>query len=360
MDKFKTISESEQSVVSEEALTSTGTSGTNVSENPLPLALEREEVPFSDTDKVAEAAQQLSNLKVKQPRLTTSERKRAIKDKLALQGIEWDPKKFNKTKNRSQRRVRDKMEGHQGSSKVSQTPVSQKRSRQSTSNPSSLEAERKRPKVVHQPSTSGKEGPKRSFKECLTATKMAIVPTDFAALKLNEEQAVAIEMALVGKLACLPDGQFPVFEGTNLERGALIVTCTNQATVEWLKEVAPQITLPGTDLTLKVGERKDILRATKVLLRAPAKLKEKTPDELLKLIKEQNRSIKMEDWYHLSTKEDGEKGPLFVFLVDDEVMEALKAVNFIVHVGLWKSTVIPIDNRRKGDNESNPSKPPPQ
>ncbi len=224
-----------------------------------------------------------------------------------------------------------------------------KRSRnEASSAPSSAEADRKRPRKAQALATTTSENPSRSYRECLTAIKMAVVPSDFPATKLQEDHGAEIESSLVRKLCRLPDGTFPIFEGTYMERGALIVTCSNQQTVGWLTQVISEISV-SADFTLKVGDRKDILRANKVLLRAPAKLVGMTTQETRTLISEQNASLKMADWFQLSAKEDREKGTLFVFLVDDAAIEALRAVDFVVHVGLWKSTVLQVSGKKKDD-----------
>lgn len=68
----------------------------------------------------------------------------------------------------------------------------------------------------------------------------------------------------------------------------------------------------------------------------------------------------MTDWFLLSTKEEKEKGKIFVFLVDDVALDALKTVNYVVHVGLIKSTVLLVSGKTREDDKSATSQSPPQ
>lgn len=294
-----------------------------------------------------EATKHLHRLKVK-PKMTQGERKLAVKAKLEAQGVAWDPKKFGKSKRENKLKRTRKGEDAQTSPKtLSEPTLGQKRTREEAATPPSAETVRKKQRIVQPVATVTSGEGALSYKDTLTDIKMAVAISDYPTSRLTSEQGVAIESALMEKLDCLPDGSFPIFSGTYIERGALIISCSNVATANWLKQIVSEVKPLGENVELVVGERKDVLRATKVLLKAPAKLVGLSPDKICDLLNKQNPTLKVKEWTRLSANEDP-KGKVMVFLIDDESLEALKAANFKAHVGLWTSTVLVLAGRERG------------
>lgn len=323
-----------------------------LSEMEESVLLENPNTPGTQA-KLEDATKHLNKLKFK-PKLTTSERRQAVRAKLEAQGIAWDPSKFGKSKRAAKlKRIQKKGENAQTSPKTLPGPSlgHHKRYRAESATPPSAETDRKKQRREPPVATVTSEKVALSYKDSVTAIKMAVVISDYPVSKLTKEQGSMIEMALMEKLHRLEDGSYPIFSGTYIERGALIISCANVNTAKWLEKVVSEVKPLGEEVALIAGDRKVVLRATKVLFRAPAQLVGLSPDRICEHLNNQNPTLKVTEWTKLSVKDDP-KGKIFVFLIDDECLGALKASNFNVHVGLWSSTVLVLSGNGKGGAKS--------
>lgn len=299
---------------------------------------EREEADLLNSPDVGpssleDATEQLSKLKMKRRNPTTSERRQALKAKLAAKGIEWDPKKFKKGKRKPKQKTAKSVE--------EQRPIdgSQKRPRGDSSTPSSAEAQRKKPKNVPSPAKLDLAVKKGAYREALSSTKMAIVPLAYPEVKLTVEQRGIIEDGLMSKFELLEDGSYPVFSGTYMDGGALIVSCSNEVTSRWLESIMENFRPLGEDFILRTGLRRDVLRVTKVFFRAPSGLLGRPTEQVLDMLEKQNRTLNVKEWRVLTTKTEP-KGQSFVCVVDDVCLKAIKAADCKAHVGLWQVTLV--------------------
>ncbi len=208
------------------------------------------------------AADQLDKLAFKHRRgkkikLTLEERREACRARLEAKGVKWDPELYGK-------RVPGQAE----------SPRPAKRSEPDNNTPPSADTQRKRQRRAESSRETFSQGPGGSFRAALTTKKVAMVPVSFPEDKLSPEQGTELEGLIANSLISYtpPDGGvFPIFEGTYMESGALIVSCSNEYSRDWVIELASSLTLQG-GLTLKAGDKKEILRATKVLVRIPPNL----------------------------------------------------------------------------------------
>lgn len=285
------------------------------------------------SDSLKDATEQLEGLKVKPKNLTTAERRQALKAKLEARGIKWDPSKWK----RGQGRKRPKAEAPANSGGSSQTGNPLKRSRGDSATPPSAEKPVKKARGVggqaHPASDNSIAGRGTSFRDTLAGVKIAIVPEAFPEVKLKAEQGEQVEEGLMDSFQPMEDGSYPSFLGTYIEKGALIVSCFNDATARWLVSIMEGFRPLGEELKLRAGPRKEILKATKVFFRAPPKLK--SPDRILDMLDKQNPTLKAKEWSVLQSRPDP-KGHTFVFLVDDTCLAAIKAANGRAFVGLWQ------------------------
>lgn len=318
--------------------------------------------PLSSSS-VDAAAEQLDKLKVRKPNLSTAQRRAAIIAKLEARGERWDPAKWR----RNQKYKTKKKENTSGSSEGPMgEPGATKRPRGESVTPTSSQGPAKRVKsTVSIPSTSTshttqpagqvKAPPKVSYRD-MSATKMAVVLSNYPTSKLTTEQGEIIENAIIDELRPLEDGTIPSFAGSYMEKGALILSCRNQATCKWMETSVPKMKLFGDEANLVVGPRKDILRTTRVFFRAHPKLNIRTPDFIIDQLDQLNPTFKVKTWNILPPQKE-EKGYGFVCFIDEECFRAVAASNYQANLGIWQVQIV---TSAVKDHASDPSKPPPQ
>ncbi|KAG8260622.1 hypothetical protein J6590_092783 [Homalodisca vitripennis] len=272
------------------------------------------------TGTLDDATEQLGNLRMERPNLTTAQRREALKAKLLEKGEAFDPSKWRRGKKKKKNPERQEVStpGPTAGNKVEEG--SAKRPRGTLVTPPSAEGpakkarrETKKPEA-HDPEASGST-PKATYRE-VAAIKMAIALEGYPEAKLSAEQGEAIEDAIMEEIQPLEDGFVPSFAGTYLEKGVLIASCINEHTKRWLEEVIQRVKPLGDDISLRVGLRKDILRSTRVFFRAHPKLLKKTPEKVLEMFKKQNPNLNVNEWKILPSKPDP-KGYGFVCFLDE-------------------------------------------
>lgn len=301
------------------------------------------------------ATKQLNDLKVKHPKMTPAERREMVKARLEAQGIAWDPSKYGKGR-------KSKLKSNQAEAP---TP-SRKRDKPDSNTPSSAQSGRKkrRDEEGRAVATTPTGPPKGSYRGAVTSFKVAIVLSDFPQVKLTEEQVTEVEGILADGLAAFvpPEGgDDPEFEGTYPEAGALIVSCTNESSKLWVTEFASSVKLQGQQLPLVAGDKRDILKVTKILMRLPERLPKKPTEWICTQLERQNRSFQVADWKLLSSQLDGAKGAHMIFLVNDAALNAIKEAGFVAKISLWKATIRVIPWRERGndkDGDQNPTSQP--
>jgi hypothetical protein len=287
------------------------------------------------SDQVDDATKRLQDLKVKKPNLSRSQKKAAMMARLQERGEAWDPARWAKKKRRK---------APEGSGV--ETPVSSgnqnagakgaKRSRSEKATPPSAEGPTKKHRGVD-PELKGDQ-PQPSYRDS-AATKMAVVLEGYPEAHLTEEQGDAIELAIIMEICPFEDGSAPSFAGSYMEKGALIVSCLNDATKNWLGELIPKLKPLGDEHPIKVGLRKDILRSFRVFFRAHPKLLKVAPEKVLEMLDKQNPALRVKDWKVLSSKADP-KGYGFVCYLDEVCFNSVRAANYRANLGLWQVTLL--------------------
>ncbi|KAG8261606.1 hypothetical protein J6590_069075 [Homalodisca vitripennis] len=278
------------------------------------------------TGTLDDATEQLGNLRMKRPNLTTAQRREALKAKLLEKGEAFDPSKWRrgkKKKKNNPERQEVSTPGPTAGTKAGEG--SAKRPRGTLVTPPSAEGPAKKARretqkpETHDPEASGST-PKATYRE-VAAIKMAIALEGYSEAKLSAEQGEAIEDAIMEEIQPLEDGSVPSFAGTYLDKGVLIASCINEHTKRWLEEVIQRIKPLGDDISLRVGLRKDILRSTRVFFRAHPKLLKKTPEKVLEMFNKQNPNLNINEWKILPSKPDP-KGYGFVCFLDEVCYKA--------------------------------------
>ncbi|KAG8327605.1 hypothetical protein J6590_015639 [Homalodisca vitripennis] len=277
------------------------------------------------TGTLDDATEQLGNLRMKRPNLTTAQRREALKAKILEKGEAFDPSKWRREKKKKKNPERQEVStpGPTAGTKAGEGWA--KRPRGTLVTPPSAEGPAKKARretqkpEAHDPEASGST-PKATNRE-VAAIKMAIALEGYPEAKLSAEQGEAIEDAIMEEIQPLEDGSVPSFVGTYVEKGVLIASCINEHTKRWLEEVIQRIKPLGDDISLRVGLRKDILRSTRVFFRAHPKLLKKTPEKVLEMFKKQNPNLNVNEWKILPSKPDP-KGYGFVCFLDEVCYKA--------------------------------------
>lgn len=300
--------------------------------------------PNAQSPAVDAAAEELGRLRMKRRNLSTAEKKRATKARLAAAGIEWDPKKWKNRKGKKAKAANIEGEGSAAGS--------QKRPRGESVTPVSVSAQRKRPRTDPElPAGHDPAGGARSYREAASAIKLAVVPDNFPDSKITEEQRVIIEDELMDHFKILENGYFPSFSGSYLERGAVIISCRDELTKDWVTATIAERKPLGEDLPLKVGLRKEILRANKVFFRAPARLSNRSTEQVIDFLEKQNPDLLVKDWRIVAAKPDS-RGQGFVCFVDDACLELIKKAGLRACVGLWQVSLVIMTGK---DNAKGPA-----
>jgi hypothetical protein len=118
-----------------------------------------------------------------------------------------------------------------------------------------------------------------------------------------------------------PKGELPYLRSFRLEGGALIYVCANQQSVQWLIRATDSHRL-GSGARLKATDARNHPMPAKVALRTKDK-DAKSPDELLKWIKDLNPGLHTEHWRILD-KQPEPKGQRLILLIDRDSHMAIK------------------------------------
>lgn len=90
-----------------------------------------------------------------------------------------------------------------------------------------------------------------TFKEALTAVKVAIVSEGFPGVQLEQERLKAVQKTVVAAYEKIPmNGPQVRFVKCTIRTGHLVVACADETSSEWLSDVVPSLK-PLKDATLR-------------------------------------------------------------------------------------------------------------
>lgn len=194
----------------------------------------------------------------------------------------------------------------------------------STPSPTSKAAPAKRPRG---------EIPHRSFTQVVAGTKMAIVKGGFPQDKLSTTEDIAIQKEIVKKTDSLPlDVALPCFSNSGLNKGAYIVQCDNDYSVEWLKSNF------HNNVDLIKGTQLKVIKASELPKPVKVAFKHKDvhtvdPQVLLKRLNRFNPKLNTSCWRVLDKRLESQSAR-WIFEVDIESAEAIRDANYTVYAGL--------------------------
>ncbi|XP_054288331.1 uncharacterized protein LOC129003989 [Macrosteles quadrilineatus] len=215
--------------------------------------------------------------------------------------------------------------------------VSPMRRTGSDSNPgSSQNPPPKRNKNSNQ-SADGLVAGKASYRDQLVGHKLAVAPAAYPDARFSVEECDLLQDKLM-ELVFGDDGaNIPhQFEKIYHEKGALVVTCGNSETTDWLKRVAPKLAL-GSEGSMEVivADYKDLLRTTKVLLRTDRRLAKVEASKVFVQIERQNPGVTTKDWRVIGGKRKDDH-QILVLAIDEMNAQVLKDRGWIIYLGLGK------------------------
>jgi hypothetical protein len=130
-----------------------------------------------------------------------------------------------------------------------------------------------------------------------------------------------------------PIGELAHLKSYRLEGGALIYTCTDQQSGQWLIRAIDNHRL-GSGARLKA---RNLPKPLKVALRTRDRLAQ-TQDELLSWIKNLNPGLHMENWRVLG-RQSQPKGQRLILHIDRDCIVAIQKTGYKIFTGLSQGTV---------------------
>lgn len=199
-----------------------------------------------------------------------------------------------------------------------------KRLRPTSETPPAVRQNLKRPRGLSKPGVS--------FRDVLTATKMAIIKEEYPEAKLDGEEVRDILKEILRKTDGILEGEpLPLLRNFTVQDGVLIYFCDDETTCNWLKaNLNGQKLKEG--LTLKVMEARDLPKLVKVAFRTKDN-ETRDPKVLLKRMKMLNPGMKTEHWKVLDKQVD-EVGQRLILLVDQDSAKVIKEANMAAYTGL--------------------------
>ncbi|XP_055613602.1 uncharacterized protein LOC129760049 [Uranotaenia lowii] len=189
----------------------------------------------------------------------------------------------------------------------------------------------------------GKSKQRPSYSEVAGSVRVGILAKDYPSTQLKTEQLKMVQQAI--KRAVLGQRQEklkPKFAQCSYKSGFMVVTCLDQATSDWLKQVTPSIKpWVGAEL-VAVGDnqipRSEILKA-----HLPGAAEDDI-GTIQATIESQNDELSTESWrfYDIHKKNEALE---VVFTVDETSMKELEKRNFVIYYGFGSSKIWKITKR---------------
>lgn len=215
--------------------------------------------------------------------------------------------------------------------------VTSKRARPEPSSPNPTDTPSKRPKISDQ----GSYAPKGFV-------TLALALEGYPDKRLGAEECSMTRKLIRERILELPENtKAPTFSGSWETDGALVFTCVDEQSGDWLK-----------NLSLKLGENSlRVLSVDELPKRHRVMVHVEEPDvsaeEALKLLGKQNTGLATNDWIVIRESENRDATNIhFACLIRDPSLKALKACNFRPFCGLGRATVRLLEKERKKDFES--------
>ena len=190
------------------------------------------------------------------------------------------------------------------------------------------------------PSAANPTSGELSYREQLASRKLAIVPAAYPEDKLTDMECRRIQVKLGDLIIDDESGIGPLqVAKTYQEKGAVVAVCCNDATCNWLKGKAADLSV-REGLEMLVGDYKDLLRSVKVLLKVEKPFPEADhmePKRVLVGLEKQNPGINSKDWRVVNRRQEMDFQTL-VLVIDEGSALVLENMGWRAFVGASRVT----------------------
>jgi len=192
--------------------------------------------------------------------------------------------------------------------------------------------------------------PVASYAAATAGVQVAILPADYPATALTNEQQSELEQALVESVNEGEEqfaGQLS-FLGIRFRHGFIIVTCGNDNAARWLREQAPKLSKwAGPTLKTAEGAEIPIGRTVTIFFPRSRGVEEKV---ILNLLRMQNKGLNTAHWQVIGARESAD-GKLLRMVIDEPSADAIKRNKATV---FFRFGVIPVSGLGKKETEEEP------
>ncbi|XP_045477324.1 uncharacterized protein LOC123682631 [Harmonia axyridis] len=227
-----------------------------------------------------------------------------------------------------------------------------KRKRSEYSTPKGKEPERAKHKASKASQSSGaSKAPAQivsTYSQVAAGLKVGIMDKKYPEVILEMDQLKAIEEAILEEIMALGKEESikPKFQQSLMEPGWLCLTCSDKATVEWLRSIQPKLK-PWEGADLRIAEEAE-LPHPEILVGYLPESQNLSSEKILKLVENQNEGLKTSSWRVLRR---GSSGPMVEVTISADRMsvERLRALNWRINYRFGQSSL-----RLKGSETSGP------
>lgn len=215
-----------------------------------------------------------------------------------------------------------------------------KRSRPEQTTPGSADRQGKKPKVTDQ----------GSYAQAARGTiKLAIIPDNYPEIKLGAEDVALIRKLIRKRILELPaNTRAPTFAGSWERDGALVFSCADEPTGDWLKSLPPELAVGDKPLRVLPADELPKRHRAVVHVEEPGM----SAEEALKLLDRQNKDLRAGEWVVAKGSESsGASSSHFACLIGDSSLEALRSCNFRPFCGTVRAVVKLVEREPKEGTE---------
>lgn len=176
------------------------------------------------------------------------------------------------------------------------------------------------------------------FSQTPCTVTLAIVPMDYPDRRLDADEVDSITNLIKLRILSLPnDTKAPTFNNTWTTEGALIFSCTDKQTAEWIANFTSEIILKD-NVQVHVLPADELIKCHRIIVHV------EDPGisigQILEFLDKQNKGLAAREWIITSDNENRDAARCHFFaLVNNRTLEILRSLNFKLFCGLGQARV---------------------